>query len=215
MRSPLNKQYRITSPFGQRVLNGKIDMHSGIDLVPSDGKHPTDLFATVDGTVIDLRSTVPDSHTGLNVTTMVTGNYVNIRTTSGYTVIYRHLRANSVCVKLNQIVKTSDKLGVMGTTGQSTGVHLHYQINDTKGIAINPIDYLNNDKQLGSSQPATLKVGDRVKINANAATYFTGQTIPAWVKSNVYTIQQLSSDSIRALLKEIYSWVWTKDITKI
>ena len=120
MRNPLSKPYRITSPYGNRVLNGKTEFHHGCDLVPLDGKHPTDLYAVSDGTIVDCRTTVPDSHTGLRVTTMVTGNYVNIRTREGYTIIYRHLKYNSIpsSIKIGANIKTSDKIGVMGTTGQ-------------------------------------------------------------------------------------------------
>ena len=78
MRSPLNKNHRVTSPFGRRILAGKPEMHNGIDFVPSDGKHPADLFAVADGVIDDIRTTVPDSHTGLGVKDMITGNFVNI-----------------------------------------------------------------------------------------------------------------------------------------
>ena len=59
-----------------------------------------------------------------------------------------------------------------------------------------------------TSQPTTPKVGSRVKIVGT--TYATGQTVPSWVKENVYTIQQLSGD--KALIKEIVSWVYVKDL---
>jgi hypothetical protein len=201
------------------MLNGKPDMHGGIDLVPLDGIHPTDLFAVADGIITDARSSVPDTHTGLGVTSMVTGNYVNIRIAGGYTVIYRHLKANSVCVGLNRTVKAGDKIGVMGTTGQSTGIHLHYQINDPNGTAINPEPYLGNDRQIGgiASAPAEmppLKADDRVKISGGATNYTTGEVIPHWAKERTHTVQQLSKAGDKVLLKEIYSWVWVKDIEK-
>ncbi|WP_195616844.1 N-acetylmuramoyl-L-alanine amidase [Clostridium paraputrificum] len=65
----------------------------------------------------------------------------------------------------------------------------------------------------GASTPAnkptqTLKVGSRVKIVGSK--YATGESIPSWVRNNVYTVQQLKGD--RALIKEITSWVYTKDL---
>lgn len=65
----------------------------------------------------------------------------------------------------------------------------------------------------GASTPAnkptqTLKVGSRVKIVGSK--YATGESIPSWVRNNVYTVQQLKVD--RALIKEITSWVYTKDL---
>lgn len=65
----------------------------------------------------------------------------------------------------------------------------------------------------GPSTPAnkptqTIKVGSKVKIVG--FKYATGQSIPSWVKDNVYTVQQIKGD--RALIKEITSWVYTKDL---
>ena len=51
-------------------------------------------------------------------------------------------------------------------------------------------------------------VGSRVKVVGSK--YATGQAIPAWVKNNVYTVQQIKGD--RALIKELVSWVYTKDL---
>lgn len=58
------------------------------------------------------------------------------------------------------------------------------------------------------SQPAVLKVGSKVKVIGSA--YATGESIPSWVKSNIYTVSELSGG--RALLREIMSWVYTKDL---
>ena len=65
----------------------------------------------------------------------------------------------------------------------------------------------------GPSTPAnkptqTIKVGSKVKVSGSK--YATGQSIPSWVSYNVYTVQQIKGD--RALIKEITSWVYTKDL---
>ena len=54
----------------------------------------------------------------------------------------------------------------------------------------------------------TLKVGSKVKITGSK--YATGQSIPDWVKARTYTVQELSNN--KALIKEITSWVYTKDL---
>ncbi|MDU7213025.1 N-acetylmuramoyl-L-alanine amidase [Clostridium sp.] len=54
----------------------------------------------------------------------------------------------------------------------------------------------------------TIKVGSKVKVSGSK--YATGQNIPSWVKNNVYTVQQISGN--KALIKEITSWVYTKDL---
>lgn len=57
--------------------------------------------------------------------------------------------------------------------------------------------------------PSKFKVGDRVRVTGS--TYATGQTIPDYVKKEVYTVSQVKDGKI--LLKEILSWVWEKDAT--
>jgi len=177
MRSPMNKPYRVTSPYGNRTLGGNPDFHNGIDLVPFDGKHPVDILAVSDGTVVDVRSNVPDSHTGLGVTTMVTGNFVNIRTKEGFTIICRHLKANSVpaSIKVNQQIKAGEKIGVMGTTGQSTGVHLHYEIRNPNNQSVNPNTYLDNAVPLPGTPASTPSpVNYDVRVNAGTTLNIRG-----------------------------------------
>lgn len=70
------------------------------------------------------------------------------------------------------------------------------------------------DVYITTSKPVpakTLKVGSKVKITGSK--YATGQTIPDWVKSKTYTVQQIAGD--KALIKEIVSWVFTKDLMPI
>lgn len=70
------------------------------------------------------------------------------------------------------------------------------------------------DVYITTSKPVpakTLKVGSKVKITGSK--YATGQTIPDWVKSKTYTVQQIAGDKV--LIKEIVSWVFTKDLMLI
>ena len=73
--------------------------------------------------------------------------------------------------------------------------------------------YIVSERKEGTAQtPAPeVRVGSRVKIIGSK--YTTGQTIPDWVKSKTYTVQQIAGD--RALIKEIVSWVFTKDLMLI
>ena len=176
MRSPLNKPYSVTSPYGKRILGGLPDFHNGIDLVPRDGKHPTELFATADGIVADTRNTVADSHTGLGVKTMVTGNYVNIRTASGCVIIYRHLKYGSVpaAIKIDQPIKAGALIGVMGSTGQSSATHLHYEIRDPHNQSFDPAPYLGNDAPLPEMPATAPPVHYDVRVNDGAALNVRG-----------------------------------------
>lgn len=59
----------------------------------------------------------------------------------------------------------------------------------------------------------TIKVGAKVKVKSTATKYATGQAIPSWVKGSTYTIKEI--DGSKILLKEITSWVYTKDVTLV
>ena len=69
------------------------------------------------------------------------GNYVMIDHGDGYTSIYMHFR-DSAYVHTGETVKQGQAIGYMGTTGNSTGVHLHFQINKD-GSHVNPNNYIN------------------------------------------------------------------------
>lgn len=112
--------FAITSLFGDRIdpiEKDKIKFHAGIDLGADDG---TNIVASFDGKVIE----VGYSETGL-------GNYVyiehNISGLKVYTV-YAHMLDDSVVVKKGDLVQTKQKIGVIGSTGKSTGTHLHFVV---------------------------------------------------------------------------------------
>jgi murein DD-endopeptidase MepM/ murein hydrolase activator NlpD len=119
-------QYRISSHFGWRVhpINGKRHRHTGIDLpYPVD----TPIYATADGVVNQLIS----DQAGL-------GFAVSIRHPSGYESVYGHLSACTV--RAGDTVLRGEMIGRVGSTGRSTGPHLHYAILYL-GKPINPEHY--------------------------------------------------------------------------
>lgn len=68
------------------------------------------------------------------------GNVVKINHNNGMETLYAHLR--SIDVQVGQTVAQGQKIGVMGTTGNSTGIHLHFEVTEN-GQLKNPMDYLN------------------------------------------------------------------------
>lgn len=62
------------------------------------------------------------------------GNYVVIDHGNGYKTLYGHLLNNSISVKAGQVVNQGQKIGVMGSTGRSTGTHLHFEIRTDAGF---------------------------------------------------------------------------------
>ena len=61
------------------------------------------------------------------------GNYVVINHGNGYTTLYAHMLTNSMVVQAGQVVRQGQKLGTMGSTGRSTGTHLHFEIKGPNG----------------------------------------------------------------------------------
>jgi len=69
------------------------------------------------------------------------GNYAVIDHGNGYKTLYGHMLNNSVVVKAGQKVNQGQKIGVMGSTGRSTGTHLHFEVRSPNGN-INPLTVL-------------------------------------------------------------------------
>lgn len=104
----------VSSPYGWRANpwgNGPSDFHDGIDLVGASG---TSIYASKAGTV---------ATSGYDASA---GNYVIINHGDGYYSYYLHL--SSFVVSTGQSVGQGSLVGGMGTTGNSTGVHLHFGI---------------------------------------------------------------------------------------
>ncbi|MDR2536601.1 MAG: M23 family metallopeptidase [Treponema sp.] len=117
---------RLTSPFGWRndPISGVRRYHGAIDLAASTG---TPVKAAMDGRI----STV-----GLN---SVYGKYIIITHNDGYQTMYAHLNATSVTQ--GSYVSQGAKIGEVGSTGYSTGPHLHFALYKN-GRAVNPLDFL-------------------------------------------------------------------------
>lgn len=117
---------RLTSPFGYRIhpISRTRRMHSGIDLANSTG---TNITASQNGKVISA---------GYKGTY---GNLVVIRHGNGMETAYAHL--SRISVSVGDVVTQGQSIGKMGSTGGSTGSHLHFEIRKN-GTAVNPMNYL-------------------------------------------------------------------------
>lgn len=126
MVSPFKGAFRVTSPYGERVLNGKSEFHKGIDLVGLDS---VIVYAVSDGTVrTDFQANGA-------------GNYVVVTMNDGRRIFYMHLK--SFLVINGQTVKKGEALGVMGNTGNSFGAHTHLEIRPqgTTSMQLNICDF--------------------------------------------------------------------------
>jgi murein DD-endopeptidase MepM/ murein hydrolase activator NlpD len=132
-------KYRVTSPYGQRTLNGASQFHGGVDLVGVGG---TAVCSVCDGKVVS--STII---TDKNNLTWQWGNYVCVDDGKGKRIYYCHL--NSRAVKVGDTVKKGQRIGIMGNTGYSFGAHLHFEVRQNNK-AINAADYLGIPNKTGS-----------------------------------------------------------------
>ncbi|OPZ84295.1 MAG: Murein DD-endopeptidase MepM [Firmicutes bacterium ADurb.Bin419] len=117
---------RISSYFGTRSdpFNSSAKKHEGLDIAASTG---TSIKAAASGTV-----TFSDTN----------GNYgkcVIISHGNGISTLYGH--ASTLLVKVGQKVKKGDVIAKVGSTGRSTGPHLHFEVR-VNGTQVNPLDYL-------------------------------------------------------------------------
>lgn len=124
MRFPTTRQYRVSSNFNPRRLNpvtGRIAPHKGVDFALPVG---TPVLAVGDGEVI-----VSKRSGGA-------GNYVAIRHGRQYMTRYMHMK--KLLVKPGEKVKRGERIGLSGSTGRSTGPHLHFEI-WINNQAVNPL----------------------------------------------------------------------------
>lgn len=119
---------RLSSDYGERthpVLGGRRN-HKGVDLAGPTG---TPVFATADGIISKAERF--GSY----------GNYIQIEHGGELQTRYAHLSGYEI--KAGDRVRKGDLIGYIGTTGRSTGPHLHYEVR-IAGQAVNPIPYMND-----------------------------------------------------------------------
>lgn len=118
----------VTSTFGWRAIFGRT--HLGIDLATNSRNIAS--YAAAGGTV---------TYTGYGPSS---GNMIVIDHGNGYVTKYMH--HYKMYVKAGDHVYKGQQIGLTGTTGHSTGIHLHFQV-EVNGKAVNPEPYLHNDAQ--------------------------------------------------------------------
>lgn len=118
--------YRISSEYANRIspITGKPENHNGLDMAAPGG---TDIYAAAGGTVIDSRYSSS------------WGNVIQIDHGGGLVTLYAHCSYRGV--QKGQTVSKGQFIGRVGTTGWSTGNHLHFTVYEN-GVAVNPRKYL-------------------------------------------------------------------------
>ena len=127
MRLPLENP-KITSCYEQiRYINGKRNLHKGLDMISMSGNR--NVVSVKDGT---FRGAFYDKN-GF-------GNYVVIQHEDGIRTIYGHFESVNKELKAGQYIKAGTFLGIEGTTGRSTGIHLHIEARKSPYLTSNRIN---------------------------------------------------------------------------
>ncbi|MCR5698968.1 MAG: M23 family metallopeptidase [Treponemataceae bacterium] len=126
--TPIKAKWRLSSPYGERSdpFTGVKKFHTGMDMACPTG---TPVYSTMDGRVIEVSFN------------RIFGNYIIVSHANGYQSLYAHLSATNV--KKGQYVYQGNKIGLVGSTGYSTGPHLHFTVYKN-GKLVNPQKLLNN-----------------------------------------------------------------------
>jgi hypothetical protein len=135
---PISGTFRVTCIYGKKGNLWASGYHKGIDLV-SDNKN---IYATCDGVVKTI-----------NFDSDGWGQYVRVEDSKTKNIhIFAHMVSGSIKVRVGQKVSRSTILGTMGTTGNSTGVHLHYQIekSNTDRTVLDPTKWLGIPNKVGT-----------------------------------------------------------------
>lgn len=150
MGATITKAYKEPPPTGFTYAKG---YHTGIDLIGEK-----EIYATLDGSILKVGWDPPGW-----------GRYVILRTKDNkYDLIHAHLLSTKVAE--GQTVNAGDVLGIMGATGQVTGIHLHYEVRKvpwTGKIDIDPAVFLGIKNQRGKIQTIKSNIVTTIPEGAN------------------------------------------------
>jgi len=147
--SPVSVKFRLGDGLKWRTVHpvlGTARMHNGQDFEVPYG---TEVYATGDGKIIE---------SGWNSGGF--GKCIVIEHGYGFQTVYGHL--SDIKVVVNQNVKRGDLIGISGSSGMSSGPHLHYQV-EQFGKHKNPINFFNNDVSVEEYRDMIQAFGSRTK----------------------------------------------------
>lgn len=130
---PVENYIKMTCKYGTRIhpITKKQSFHTGVDLVGNNGSY---ILSISNGEIFKISNT------------NAYGNAIEIKHIDEngniFYSFYAHLRDNSINVKENQVVQEGQRIGIQGSTGWSTGDHLHFEIRNSNHKHIDPTSYL-------------------------------------------------------------------------
>lgn len=155
----------ITSTYDEnRVINGQADTHTGMDIAVNAGYGVVNVIAAQSGKVILAKdspncpsntATEPCNGSGY-------GNYVKIEDASGVVIIYAHMHQGTITVKEGDYVEQGQVIGKVGSSGRSTGAHLHFEVR-VNNSPVAPLNYVSSDNPRPISQSSNYVEGSNEK----------------------------------------------------
>ena len=132
IRYPFPVPVTISSGYGARVapcFYCSTD-HNGLDFTPGEG---SPIFAIADGVVAEVHEDQWGFGTWVRITHQIDGRVVDS--------VYAHMQRGSTALKVGDKIKVADFIGTVGSTGTSTGAHLHLEIH-VDGVPVDPFIWL-------------------------------------------------------------------------
>lgn len=176
----------ISSTFGPRSapISGASTNHGAVDI---SGNRGDNVWACEEGTVLYTYNVAVEGDLGANGHA---GNWVVIDHGNNYVTKYMHLKQGSVVVNPGDTVKKGQKIAELGSTGNSTEPHLHFQV-EKNGTKVDPMDFaydknLGNNSSSGSSANSS-STGDGGKYCVQVATWSETSTSSSSTDSSVQT----------------------------
>ena len=162
---------RITSPFGERTdpITGAKSFHRGVDFSWSTGSDP--VYSMLDGVVYSTSAASSDCGIGI-----IIGHDTDGDGEYNYYTRYCHLSAKFV--SKDDIVNNGQQIGIMGSTGRSTGRHLHFEIRTSDfNTRVDPVPYLidivKNQSQFTNS-PSTITMNEIDELQQKYSNLISG-----------------------------------------
>lgn len=135
----------VPSSPGETIGEGsewRITVHGGLDINANvANKRGTNIIASKDGVVTEVVDGFGDGYYGCPDGGGY-GNHIYIQHDDGWVTRYAHLEKGTIKVSVGDRVKQGQLIAGMGTSGSSTGIHLHFEVRDSSNNVLNPLDYI-------------------------------------------------------------------------
>ena len=170
----------ITSTFGYRddvTVNGVVISsaggHGALDIANYRGNGVTNIIASKSGVVVyptaGAPTSCPNGATNSNCGGGY-GNYIIIQHTDGNYTLYAHLHPDSILVKAGESVEQGQVIAKMGSTGFSSGTHLHFEIRKGQNSSSARVDPLEGSTQIVGDEYLVVNIGDGVRTVGSGVT---------------------------------------------